>query len=142
MATKKEDFIPLEPDVVRRIKAHGTKAQNTVCKKMAQFGWRISDVYLFDGDESIVAVGMKAPGNKAVVYPDGERRMCSGATQRLVLRPGWTSRGEVLLQAKKVEASHAKFESLCVKYDIPEEDSYDDRKRALADAILDKLLKV
>jgi len=139
---KKEEFIPLEPDVVRRIKTQGTKAQNSVCKKMAQFGWRISDVYVCSDDPSVIAVGMKAPGNKAIVYPNGDRRMCSGATQKLVLRPGWTSHGEVLLQAKKAEASDAKFEALCVKYDIPEEDSYEERKRALADSILAKMLKV
>lgn len=139
---KKEEFIPLEPDVVRRIKAHGTKAQNLVCKKMAQFGWRISDVYVRSDDPSVVAIGLKAPGNKAVVYPDGDRRMCSGSTQKLVLHPGWTSHGEVLLQAKKVEAANAKFEALCAKYDISEEDSYEDRRRALADAILAKMLKV
>lgn len=142
MSSKKEAFTPLEPDVVRRIKAHGTKAQNLVCKRMAQFGWRVSDVYVRADDPSVVAIGLKAPGNKAVVYPNGERRMCSGSTQKLVLLPGWTSHGEVLLHAKKVEAAEAKFEALCVKYDIPEGDTYQDRRRALADAILDKMLKV
>ncbi len=142
MSSKKESFIPLEPEVVKRIKAHGTKAQNDVCKKMGQFGWRISDVYVSDEDTKQVAIGLAAPGNKAVVYPNGDRRMCSGSTQTLVLNPGWSSLGDVLAKARKVEAQKAKFEALCIKYEIPEDATDQERKRMLADAILEKMLKI